>query len=153
MTAEEIIARLKEIVIPYLAELAKMVAGLAERPLEEFQAEIDQVTHLIAIEVMRIANCRNFLELDLAVKAFFFPHLVSEINGLLPIDYPYLAVIVEYPDGLRFGSMHRQMIPGAHDMLSRKVIPIASITNLGTGKTPRCLEVVITDIKFGKLSI
>lgn len=89
----------------------------------------------------------------------FLPHLfitfIGGLNSVLPRDYKYIVVSVfsEISQNMRIGSAKRKIvIPGAHDIITTKIVPIIKVKNIKLPDGDIAIEnFEITEVKFGNV--
>ncbi len=128
--AQEILDRFcKEILAPNAAELKLHVDHLKDKDITEFGKVAGQLIK------RSMASLHQMLEMPVGgTFASICPGLgdnisfetVASFNEVLPLDFPYLTALFRHPE-LKYYLilfLERKLIPGAHDLLNPRVVPI-----------------------------
>ncbi len=75
---------------------------------------------------------------DSLVIHYAFLFLISEFNGVLPLDYPFLVVGAHEHDrvGVVLKAMYRDDIPALREATNAKIIPVVDVDHLIPGPLP-----------------
>lgn len=138
---EEIIARFQKDVMPHLKEiLADCSDLLAQRPIDIFQKALKKLVIAGFTHFYDIAGVASVEELTARprLRALFVITLISDLNSVLPLDYPYIIGIVHVADenNMYFQAFPRQKIPGTHELLNRGIVLIAKANTKAEAFSP-----------------
>ena len=71
-------------------------------------------------------------------RANLLAEIVSGFNSVLPNDYPYMVIAIfpqSEPENIKIGCIQKDKIPGAHDIISKKIFIVMAFKNeLPNGK-------------------
>ena len=96
-----------------MTEFKILITAIAKRSIDGFVREFG----LLCVEDL------HELADDLQRSCFIL--IVSSLNEVLPLDYPYIIALV-YSDqspGIRLCCMKREKIPGFRDIISSNIVP------------------------------
>ncbi|MBI2639889.1 MAG: hypothetical protein HYW90_03330 [Candidatus Sungbacteria bacterium] len=106
--------------------------------MKEFNVFITALGRRAVVGFMRVFGFATEAELDRMdpeLKHIYALEIVSALNAGLPLGYPFIVVLILSNGMSRFrvGVLARKVIPGAHDLVTRGIIPILRIKNTLTG--------------------
>lgn len=107
-----------------VAVLQELAPDLAERPIQDFGAIINKLTQQAAQKINERYGFSSCIEMPEDTVMFFAAELVSSLNGVLPLNYPYIIAFVCGGGPSRFAVLERKKIPDAHDIISKKLFLI-----------------------------
>ena len=133
MTDDEIIARIRDRILPDYADAFKAAApDFKDRPIADIAKFFAFLYEQALAELLVCAEVRAINEASETVRMRFMAYLVSMFNAGLPVDYPFIIIVIKVKEAkeLRFGMISRTRIPGMHELLSPDIIPVVSVDSL-----------------------
>ena len=95
----------------------------------KFSALATVVSQLVLDRIASGEGLSGSGELDAGLSFEIYLKLVEELNGTLPLNHPFIVALCRINDSrsYKFSTMLRKTIPGFHDNLQRKVVPLLRI--------------------------
>lgn len=107
-----------------VAVLQELAPDLAEKPLRDFSTIVNELTKRASQKINERCGLSSCIEMPEDTVMFFAAELVSSLNGVLPLNYPYIIAFVCGRGPSRFAVLERKKIPGAHDIISKNLFLI-----------------------------
>lgn len=104
-----------------IAVLRELAPDLAEKPLRDFSAIVNELTKRASKKINERCGFSSCAEMPEDTVMFFAAELVSSLNGVLPLNYPYIIAFVCGRGQSRFAVLEQKKIPGAHDIISQNL--------------------------------
>jgi|GEM_PF-3868850 len=111
---------------PAMRKLNGMKEDLRSGTLRDFRVATQSLITELLDSLIRITGMQYIDDIPDPIKSGAVGLIVSGLNGVLPLDYPFIITIREIKTvpGIDLGCILREDLPGAHDILSRNIIPI-----------------------------
>lgn len=106
-------------------ELRRHQDWLIKMPLPIFQQFIGGQWKM-AIKYVKQSCSENF------PGEFALAYLAADLNGVLPLNYPYIVTLVtlkDTPEKVFVSATYRKMIPGLHECLRARYVPVCCAEN------------------------
>lgn len=107
-----------------VAVLQELAPELAERPLWGFVAVINKLIKRASQKINKRCGFSSCAKMPKDTVMFFAAELVSSLNGVLPIDHPYIIVFVCGRGPSRFAVLKWKKISGINDIINDNLFPI-----------------------------
>ncbi len=120
MSDQQILAEFREkILAPFVKQLAHRKESLRSVGPERFGRVINGLAQRIFHRLFSRFRIRSLEELEPETQANIFIYTCSDLNAVLPLDYPYAAAILdlEEEEQLGFYMVIRKRVPGWRDLL------------------------------------
>lgn len=129
----------KETLSEVTSELAAKSEEFRSRPLADFNAFASTLGKKAGAGFMKAFGFTSEDEVNAMpfdVKYTYAAFIVSAINAGLTVDHPYLAALVfsDPTPQVRMCVLDRKAVPGAHDFVTRGIVPILRITDTPLGQ-------------------
>ena len=118
--------------------------------IEDFCLAATELASRASEQFVKIFDLQSIRDIDPKLKLPFITAIVSCFNSVIPADYPYILALVfsdASPD-VRFSVMARKSLPGAHDIISKNILPIIYFGDQTDLDKERAPKLNITDVQY-----
>jgi hypothetical protein len=116
--------------LPSLAAVLRELApNLAQKPIQHLNAVAAELIKKALTKFQQRCHVVSLNAFTAEHTAAFYKYTVSAFNAVLPLDYPYIIVLVlnEATNQIHPGTLSRKQIPGAHKLLRGDIVPILKL--------------------------
>ena len=130
--SEEIIAKFNSEIIPSFKDELSSILRLDQRGVRQFPSAANSLLGRAIAQLLLMSDKTSIEEVNeidpyLSLSVIFLT--ITSLNGVLPLDYPFIIVAVECLEDKqwRFIVLVRNKIPGMHDNLNAYLLPILCV--------------------------
>ena len=128
-----------ECVRPAAEKLALLQDDMRHRPNIAFAPLVDHLVAKALACFRTIAHVDDISEVNAGFALTAAGRIVAEFNAVLPIDYPYIIVLIQATAGygeLRCGTINRDAITRLGPLTESRCIPIIRVKKLEELRSP-----------------
>lgn len=121
----------REMLAAVTVEVSAGCGGLDMAGFNAFITALGRQASAGFMQAFGLATKAGLDRMDLELKSAYALEIASALNAGLPLDYPFIVVLAfsDQSPQFRMCVLLRKIIPGAHDLVTRGIIPILCIKN------------------------
>ena len=141
----------KEVLVTLANKLTSMLGMVRDDLLKfnEVTTKLGKEATEGFIRIFGLATTEELNHLDKELKTEYIILIASTFNSALPLDYPFIVALIfsDISPLIKMCVISRDRIPGAHETLSRGIVPILHLKNISLDQGTPGFNVKITEAK------
>lgn len=132
LSNREALKKLEKEIMPPIRECLEEIRDSIVS-IQTFHAIVNRLTNSAAAQFLNLSNAQNTSELSQDHKAWLTGSIIANLNSALPLKYLWIvvAICIKETNDIKIGVLSRKCIPGIHDLLRTRVVPIIFLKTKG----------------------